>query len=598
MYSSFRRDVSINLGLYSDSLGEVPQKRQSLLRSWRRLSSLQRLVLLLVLVLCLLTAIFVLPKFFFAEDASPITPGLKEPLQDSLPAVPKLNQIEGIDEKQRNLDELKKQAQNDQDEKEEGIIPDIPQIDVPSKGQYDFFNGQVRNERQEQVVEAFRHAWKAYKKYAWGHDELHPLSKTSTEWFGTGLTLVDSLDTMIIMGLKEEYEEARDWVRDKLSFKKDKFVNLFEITIRVLGSLLSTYHLSGDEIMKEKATELGQRLLPAFNSRSKIPYSDVNLAQGHARAPRWGPDSSTAEVATLQLEFRDLSAVSGDKRFEEAVDQVSMHIHSLNKGDGLVPIFINANTGTFRPSGTITLGARGDSYYEYLLKQWIQSNKKLDHFKRDFEDSYRGIKSKLFRRSEPNKLLFIGELLGGRNFSPKMDHLVCFYAGTLALAHHYDLGEGDEYLDSAKELAETCWQMYNRMATRLSPEITYFNLAKGATEDLIIKPLDAHNLLRPETVESLFYLYRFTGDEKYRDQGWQIFLAFEKHTKVKGGGYSSISNVRDAGNPRFKDKMESFFLSETLKYFYLLFSDDPRLINLDEWVLNTEGHPFPILKES
>ena len=93
-------------------------------------------------------------------------------------------------------------------------------------------------------------------------------------------------------------------------------------------------------------------------------------------------------------------------------------------------------------------------------------------------------------------------------------------------------------------------------------------------------------------------MYRFTGDEKYRDQGWQIFLAFEKHTKLKEGGYSSISNVKDAGNPKFKDKMESFFLSETLKYFYLLFSDDPNLINLDEWVLNTEGHPLPILKDT
>lgn len=598
MYSSFQRDVSINLGLYSDSLGEIPQKRQSLLRSWRRLSSLQRLILFLVLGLCILIAAFVLAPKFFTEDVSPITPGLKEPLQDSLPVLPKLSQIEDIDEKQRKLDALKKQAQFDQGYGGKEEMPDIPQLEQPIQGHYDFFNGQTRNERQEQVVDAFRHAWKAYKKHAWGHDELHPLSKTSTEWFGTGLTLVDALDTMIIMGLRDEYKEARDWVKESLSFEKDKFVNLFEITIRVLGSLLATYHLSGDEIMKEKATELGQRLLPAFNSHSKVPYSDVNLALGHARAPRWGPDSSTAEVATLQLEFRDLTSVTGDKRFEEAVDQVSMHIHSLEKKDGLVPIFINANTGTFRPSGTITLGARGDSYYEYLLKQWIQSNKKLDHFRKDFEESYEGVKGNLFRRSEPSKLLFIGELLAGRNFSPKMDHLVCFYPGTLALAHHFGLGEGTEYLDSAKELAETCWQMYNRMATRLSPEITFFNLAQGAHEDLIVKPLDAHNLLRPETVESLFYLYRVTGEEKYRDQGWQIFLAFEKHTKVKDGGYSSISNVRDAGNPRFKDKMESFFLSETLKYLYLLFSDDPKLLSLDEWVFNTEGHPLPIVKES
>lgn len=108
------------------------------------------------------------------------------------------------------------------------------------------------------------------------------------------------------------------------------------------------------------------------------------------------------------------------------------------------------------------------------------------------------------------------------------------------------------------------------------------------------QPLDAHNLLRPETLESMFYLYRFTGDKKYRDQAWQIFLAFEKHTKLPEG-YSSIHNVKDSRNPRFSDKMESFFLAETLKYLYLIFSDDPQLISLDKYVFNSEGHPLPII---
>lgn len=97
-------------------------------------------------------------------------------------------------------------------------------------------------------------------------------------------------------------------------------------------------------------------------------------------------------------------------------------------------------------------------------------------------------------------------------------------------------------------------------------------------------------------MESLFVLYRITGEQKYREWGWQIFLAFEKHTKVPDAGYSSIHNVKDATNPRFRDKMESFFLAETLKYLYLLFSDDPNLISLDDYVFNSEGHPLPIEK--
>ncbi|KAH9488136.1 Endoplasmic reticulum mannosyl-oligosaccharide 1,2-alpha-mannosidase [Bulinus truncatus] len=571
MSAPFKRDISINLGYLDDSLGNVTKKRQSLFRSWRRLSSLQRLVIGILLLLTLVIAIFILPGILFKDESSSQA-GINQAQDDQL---------------------NEKNAENGNNKKVEQVAPPLDEHSLVSR--YDFF-GQKPNSKQKQIIAAFKHAWDAYKKYAWGRDELHPISKTSSEWFGTGLTLVDSLDTIIIMGLKDEYEEAKRWVEEQLTFNVDRYVNLFEITIRNLGALLATYHLTGDEVMKNRAIDLGKRLLPAFNHGSKIPYSDVNLANGIARPPKWGPDSSTSEVTTIQLEFRDLSKVTGNKEFEDAVHEVSMHVHDLPKTDGLVPIFINANSGDFRPGSTITMGARADSYYEYLLKQWVQSGKKLVVFKEDFISSYEGVKKSLMRRSEPSKLLFIGELLNGRNFSPKMDHLACFYPGTLALAYHNGLG--DEYLENAKEVLNTCWETYNRMPTRLSPEITYFNLAEGVSDDLIVKPLDAHNLLRPETVESMFYLYRFTGDQKYRDQGWQIFQAFEKHAKLKESGYSSINNVKDAGNPRFRDKMESFFLSETLKYLYLLFSDDPNLISLDDYVFNSEGHPLPIFKDS
>ncbi|XP_059157352.1 endoplasmic reticulum mannosyl-oligosaccharide 1,2-alpha-mannosidase-like isoform X2 [Physella acuta] len=577
MSSTFKRDVTINLGAFSDSISDVTRKRQSILRSWRRLSSLQRLIIGIVLLSTVVIALFVLPSLMSNENRPEFDK--VQPKKES-ESFEELHQIADVQKLDKNLEDLKKK-----DPVKQHII-----------STYDFFGGQQQTPRQKQVVEAFKHAWSAYKKYAWGKDELHPLSKTSSEWFGTGLTLVDSLDTLIIMGLKEEYDEAKAWVEDQLTFNVDKYVNLFEITIRNLGALLAAYHLTGHEVMKIKAIDLGERLLNAFNHNSKIPYSDVNLANGIARPPKWGPDSSTSEVTTIQLEFRDLSLITGNPRFADAVHEVSMHVHELPKTDGLVPIFINANSGDFRPAGTITLGARGDSYYEYLLKQWLQSGKKLKVFKEDFDESYRGVKKSLMRRSEPSKLLFIGELLSGRSFSPKMDHLVCFYPATLALAYHH--GMGNEYLEDAKDLLNTCYEMYNRMPTKLSPEIVYFNLAQGVEEDLIVKPLDAHNLLRPETVESMFYLYRLTRNETYRDQAWQIFLAFEKHTKLPESGYSSINNVKDAGNPRFRDKMESFFLSETLKYLYLIFSDDFNLISLDDFVFNSEGHPLPIYNDS
>ncbi|XP_015734192.1 endoplasmic reticulum mannosyl-oligosaccharide 1,2-alpha-mannosidase isoform X2 [Coturnix japonica] len=449
------------------------------------------------------------------------------------------------------------------------------------------------NERQMAVVEAFRHAWKGYKDFAWGHDELKPLSKSYSEWFGLGLTLIDALDTMWILGLREEFEEARKWVANDLAFDKNVDVNLFESTIRILGGLLSTYHLSGDSLFLEKAKDIGNRLMPAFKTPSKIPYSDVNIGRGTAHPPRWTSDSTVAEVTSIQLEFRELSRLTGDEKYQKAVDEVMKHVHTLSgKNDGLVPMFINTNSGQFTHLGVYTLGARADSYYEYLLKQWIQGGKTENELLEDYMRAIEGVKKHLLQRSQPKKLTFVGELAHG-HFSAKMDHLVCFLPGTLALGAHNGLTA--DHMKLAEALIETCYQMYAQVETGLSPEIVHFNLhAQNGHKDVEIKPADRHNLLRPETVESLFYMYRFTGDKKYQDWGWEILQNFNKYTRVPTGGYTSINNVQNPINPEPRDKMESFFLGETLKYMFLLFSDDIDLINLDKYVFNTEAHPLPI----
>ena len=122
-----------------------------------------------------------------------------------------------------------------------------------------------------------------------------------------------------------------------------------------------------------------------------IPYSDLHLRSSRGHAPKWSPDSSTSEATTIQLEFRDLSRCTNDKSFENAVSDISSKVHDMQKVQGLVPIFINPNTGKFRKGATITLGARGDSYYEYLLKQWIQTGKTVNYLKDDFVESVIGV---------------------------------------------------------------------------------------------------------------------------------------------------------------------------------------------------------------
>jgi hypothetical protein len=111
-------------------------------------------------------------------------------------------------------------------------------------------------------------------------------------------------------------------------------------------------------------------------------------------------------------------------------------------------------------------------------------------------------------------------------------------------------------------------------------------------KDLIVKSADAHNLQRPETVESLFYMWRITHDDIYREWGWEMFESFLIHTAVDHkGGYTSINDVNSVPTSA-RDNMESFWLAETLKYFYLLFGDD-EVLPLDKVVFNTEAHAFP-----
>lgn len=450
-------------------------------------------------------------------------------------------------------------------------------------------------DRKEAVAQALRHAWKGYRRYAWGHDHLRPISKGHQDWFGVGLTVVDSLDTLYLVGLTEELEEGRKWVAESLNFSIHKDVNIFETTIRVLGGLLSIYHLTKDTMYLDKARDLGDRLLPGFRSNSGVPYSDVNLQSGFSHAPSWAPDSTVSEVASVQLEFRALSRATGNPIYEQKAFAVSEHLHKLPKMHGLVPMFINADSGRLSTGSTLTLGARADSYYEYLLKQWIQTGRTIDWLKEDYLTAVEGIRSNLVGYTAPNGLLFVGELIRGKTFSPKMDHLACFLPGTLALGHHY--GMPKDHLDLAVSLMDTCLQMYAINPTFLAPEIAHFNvdIKDSRAPDIIIKVNDAHNLLRPETLESLWYLYHFTRNQTYQDWGWRIFQGFERHCKVESGGYTSINNVRSTLFPRPRDMMESFFLAETLKYLYLLFSEEAsQQYSPDKFVYNTEAHPLPV----
>ncbi|KAI1147041.1 glycoside hydrolase family 47 protein [Nemania diffusa] len=470
--------------------------------------------------------------------------------------------------------------------------------------------------RREQVKIAFITSWDAYLGNAWGNDRYHPVSKTGSQMSpnGLGWIIIDSLDTMMLMNLTDRLAEPRKWLQRRLSYDQDQDVSTFETTIRILGGLLSAHYLSTklphaasrrDSVYLSKAVELADRLLSAYESRS------AKGMPSHAD----GGASSTAEAGTLHLEMKYLSHLTGNDTYWRKAERAMKVLSDNHARDGLVPIFVHPESGRFT-SQEIRLGSRGDSYYEYLVKQYLQTSGQEPHF---------------ITTTNHSGLKFVAELpqgIGGP-LSPKMDHLVCFLPGLIALGvtqgHTLskvrtwpswdDKKEGQIQL--ARDLMKTCWGMYTVTKTGLAPEIAWFHAKEedlhpapgdrplaptkdslaAWRNDYIVKPLDAHNLQRPETVESLFVMWRITEDPLYREWGWKIFQAFEKHTKVgENQGHTSVNNV-NAIPPPLRDNMESFWLAETLKYLYLLSSPND-FIPLTEVVFNTEAHILPIIRKA
>ncbi|KAH7391793.1 glycoside hydrolase [Pyrenochaeta sp. MPI-SDFR-AT-0127] len=499
--------------------------------------------------------------------------------------------------------------------------------------------------RRQAVKDAFLLSWNAYEEHGWGYDEYRPVSKTGrymAEPNGMGWIIVDALDTLMIMNLTKEIKHAREWVSTTLNYDKKQDVNTFETTIRMLGGLLSAHYLqetlpglkpensNEEDLFLEKATDLADRLLGAYESPSGVPWASVILKDGKGEASHAdGGASSTAEATTLQLEMKYLAFLTGESHYWEKAEKVMQVVDNNGAKDGLLPIFIYADRGTFR-GNEIRWGSRGDSYYEYLIKQYLQTQKQEPVYRDMWNESLNGAKKHLLTYSKNSHFTVLGERPAGLDgpLHPKMDHLVCFLPGTIALATTSGATLADarkqpgwgkqqeEDITLARELMKTCMGMYKVTATGLAPEIAHFVLdeppkmyrteilesksnletetpeGEGWKSDFNIKPADAHNLQRPETVESLLYMWRITGDETYREWGWEMFEAFVNHTIIEnGGGFSSIGDVRTVPPPT-RDNMESFWLAETLKYMYLLFGPDD-LLPLDQIVLNTEAHPFP-----
>jgi len=439
--------------------------------------------------------------------------------------------------------------------------------------------------RRNYVREMMRHAWSGYVAHAWGKNEVRPVSKSGNlgTVFGSsacGATIVDSMDTLYIMGMEEEFAMGREWISTNLNLTlMTESISVFETNIRYVGGLLTAFAFTGDDLFKSKAVEIVDLLLPAFSTPTGVPHGKVNMQTGQARS-----DAGLAvlsEFGTLHMEFSYLSDITGNPVYKEKVEILRDFLDNKQKDNNLYPNYLNPVTGQWGQN-IISMGAMGDSFYEYLIKEWLRSGKTDKQAKKMFDEAVVGIEENLLQISSQGQT-YLADLKGGM-LEHKMDHLACFAGGMFALAAVEE--EEDvrrrQLMKMAEGITSTCQNSYNETITKLGPEVIRFDN----------KPSDSKYLLRPETVESFFIMWRLTKDPKYREWGWKVVQALELNCKVDGG-YSGIRNVNVRLNKATDDVQQSFFLAETLKYLYLLFSED-HLIDLNQWVFNTEAHPLPV----
>ena len=413
-----------------------------------------------------------------------------------------------------------------------------------------------------QVKSEFLHAWNGYKQYAWGHDDLKPLSKSYKDWYGETLlmTPVDSLDSLYLLGFKDEAKKTRKYITQNLSFDKDIYVQNFEITIRILGGLLSSYQMTGDKKLLALADDLGTRLLPVFESPTGLPYRYVNLKTGKTK----GEVSNPAETGTLLIEFGTLSKLTKKPIYYEKAKRALVETYNRRSPIGLVGTNINVETGKWTNTDS-HISAEIDSYYEYLLKCAILFDDA--DCKKMWEESIIAINK--YYADEVRGELWYGhaDMNSGARTSTIYGALDAFFPAILALG-------GD--LERAKRLQDSGLKMWNKHG--IEPE--EFDYQK-------MEVVSAGYPLRPEIVESTYYLYQYTNEEKYLEMGKTFFDDFVKHCKTD----VAYAGLKSVVTKEKTDYMHSFLFAETFKYYYLLFAP-PKTLDFKKVVFNTEAHPI------
>jgi len=429
---------------------------------------------------------------------------------------------------------------------------------------------------RERVYEMFHSSYEGYVKYAYPEDELKPISCTGVNtWGNFSLTLIDALDTFGVMNDIEGFESALEKVK-KINFNMDINISVFETTIRVLGGLLSSHIMAkdfGDKItyndeLLTLADDLGQRLLPAFDTPTGMPYGSINLK--HGVQPGETTVTCTATIGTCSIEFTWLSILTNNPIYEFTCRRAIHSLWSHRTKKGLIGAHIDVFTGIWTEA-SFSISGGVDSFYEYLLKAWIGFSDEKEYGEM-FLEMYELIHQYL-RRVDGWHIY--ANTYSGTPMMEIFQSLGAYWPGVKILA--------GELIESNKELYLLADYLKNKS---FLPEHIQINDLNGKYYNFFNYPL------RPELVESLSVMYKATKDPKLLKVAFKQVDRLRKWCKTSCG----YANVRNVFTVEIEDKMESFFLSETLKYLYLLFDPDNKYNK--NYIFSTEAHPFPVVKSN
>ena len=442
-------------------------------------------------------------------------------------------------------------------------------------------NDKITESRRKAVKDVFLRSWDAYKREAWSWDELVPVAGGGKNTFGGwAATMVDGLDTLWIMGLYDDfYDAAQAAVQLDWANTTETSANMFETTIRHLGGMLSAYDLSREPALLHKAKELGDMLYKGFDTPNRLPGFWINFNDARTGKQVAGTHDPSASPASLGLEFTRLAQLTGDNKYYDAIDRVRAFLartQDQSRLPGMWPTAINFQSEEVLSDDSFTLGALADSLYEYLPKMFILTG----GLEPSYEKMYRKamdvvIRHILFRPMLPDgeDILFPGTAFVHEDridLIPEGQHLACFVGGmfllggkTFGIEPHVRIGE---------RVTRGCSWGYEAFPTGLLPEIfglipcptlarCDWDVERWAREgDRRLKKgfkhaRDPRYILRPEAIESVFILYRVTGQEELREIAWTMFQSIVDATQTTTAN-SAIADVTATGATEKLDSME------------------------------------------